>query len=116
MAAKEISVSSREKPARPRLGRILVWGGIVLLLVFVFIALIRRQQGPIALGKRAPDFTLTTFAGEQIRTSDLRGKVVLIAPNGMKFVRESAPAEGIDPKTIIKGKSSTQPRQVKDER
>lgn len=43
------------------------------------------------------------------------GKVVLIAPNGMKFVREGAPAEEIDQKTLIKRKNSNQPRQVKDE-
>lgn len=44
------------------------------------------------------------------------GKVVLIAPNGMKFVREGAPIDEIDKKTFIKRKSNTQPRQVKDER
>jgi cytochrome c biogenesis protein CcmG/thiol:disulfide interchange protein DsbE len=40
--------------------------------------LIRSQQGPIAVGSRAPDFVLTSFEGETHNTADLRGQVILI--------------------------------------
>ena len=36
------------------------------------------QQGQVGIGDRVPDFTLTTFDGEQIAITDLRGQVVLI--------------------------------------
>ena len=45
-----------------------------------------------------------------------RGKVVLIAPNGMKFVIEGVqPEVEDDQKTLIKGKKHPEPAQVKDE-
>jgi cytochrome c biogenesis protein CcmG/thiol:disulfide interchange protein DsbE len=40
--------------------------------------MIRSQQGPINVGSRIPDFTLTTFDGQAYNTSDLRGQVILI--------------------------------------
>jgi hypothetical protein len=44
------------------------------------------------------------------------GKVVLIAPNGMKFVVEDVlPEVEVDQKTLIKGKKHPEPAQVKDE-
>lgn len=44
------------------------------------------------------------------------GKVVLIAPNGMKFVIEDLqPEVEVDQKTLIKGKKHPEPAQVKDE-
>lgn len=44
------------------------------------------------------------------------GKVVLIAPNGMKFVVENVlPEVEVDQKTLIKGKKHPEPAQVKDE-
>lgn len=63
---------------RGRLGSILVWTGLIVLLVIVGIVLFRRQQGPVGVGQAAPDFTLTTFDGQTYQLSDLRGKVVLI--------------------------------------
>ncbi len=59
-------------------GRILAWVGLFLLLGVVAISLARSQQGPVAIGKPAPDFTLTTFDGETIKLSDLKGKVVVV--------------------------------------
>jgi cytochrome c biogenesis protein CcmG/thiol:disulfide interchange protein DsbE len=67
-----------ESKTRPAWGRILAWGGLIVLLVIVAIGLLRTQQGPVGIGQRAPDFTLTTFEGEEIGLSSLRGKVVLI--------------------------------------
>lgn len=66
------------KKPRPKWGRILAWGGLSLLLVIVALGLLQKQQGPVALGQKAPDFTITTFDGQRIDTRNLRGKVILI--------------------------------------
>ena len=63
---------------RARWGRLLAWLGLVALLLLLFTALLRTQQGPVGIGQKAPDFTLTTFDGEQISLSDLEGKVVVL--------------------------------------
>lgn len=59
------------------------WSIVVLLLVVALLAvlglgLVRAQQGPVAVGSRAPEFTLTTFGGDQISTADLQGQVVVV--------------------------------------
>ena len=51
---------------------------MLILLGLVAISLVRNQQGPVAIGQPAPDFTLTTFDGQVIRLSDLKGKVVVV--------------------------------------
>lgn len=48
------------------------------LLVILAFGLLRSQQGPISIGNNVPDFTLTTFDGEQISLKDHQGKVVVI--------------------------------------
>jgi cytochrome c biogenesis protein CcmG/thiol:disulfide interchange protein DsbE len=63
---------------RPHWGRILVWGGLLLLLVILALGLQRSQQGPVTVGDRVPNFTLNTFEGEQIELTDLQGKVVVL--------------------------------------
>lgn len=63
---------------RPRWGRILVWVGLLVLLTVLALMLQRTQQGPISVGDRVPNFTLTTFNGEQINLTDLEGKVVVL--------------------------------------
>lgn len=55
-----------------------VWIGVLGLLALLGFGLIRRQEGPVGVGTRAPDFTLTTFDGRTMSTADLRGKVVLV--------------------------------------
>jgi len=59
-------------------GALIAWIAVLALLTLVAFGLLRRQQGPVAAGQTAPEFTLTTFEGEQFRLSDLKGKVVLI--------------------------------------
>lgn len=82
METTEISESTileQEKlPARLPWGRILVWAGLLALLVILALGLLRTQQGPVAVGQKVPDFSLTTFSGEQINLSDLSGKVVVL--------------------------------------
>jgi cytochrome c biogenesis protein CcmG/thiol:disulfide interchange protein DsbE len=55
-----------------------VWVGVLALLALLGFGLIRRQQGPVAVGARMPDFTLTTFDGGTIASTDLKGKVLLV--------------------------------------
>jgi cytochrome c biogenesis protein CcmG/thiol:disulfide interchange protein DsbE len=62
----------------PRWGRILAWGSLFLLLAIVGLGLIRAQEGPIQVGKKAPNFVLTTFDGEEVRTQELSGKVIVV--------------------------------------
>jgi cytochrome c biogenesis protein CcmG/thiol:disulfide interchange protein DsbE len=63
---------------RPRWGVIVVWISVLGLLAMLGFALIRSQQGPINVGDRIPDFSLTTFDGQTYHTADLRGQVILI--------------------------------------
>ncbi|PWH20201.1 MAG: hypothetical protein DDG59_00915 [Anaerolineae bacterium] len=61
-----------------RLGPLLAWVVVIALLVILAIGLLRTQQGPVNVGQKIPDFTLTTFDGQTIKTADLRGKVIVI--------------------------------------
>jgi len=74
------SLSTPSSPSARRLtwGKLVAWGGLIILLIIVAVALLQSQQGPVAIGKPAPDFTLTTFDGETIKLSNLRGKVVVV--------------------------------------
>jgi len=64
--------------ARPRPGwRWLAAGLVVTLLVLLAWGLRAKAGGPLESGP-APDFSLTTFKGETIILSDLRGQVVII--------------------------------------
>lgn len=58
--------------------KILIWGGVVLLLLILGFGLIQSQQGQIGRGELAPDFELKSFSGETYRLSDFRGSVVVV--------------------------------------
>jgi cytochrome c biogenesis protein CcmG/thiol:disulfide interchange protein DsbE len=67
----------------PRRGRrgwgvILAWTVVLGLLAIFGVSLLRSQQGPVGVGSKAPEFTLTTFEGDQISLADLQGKAVVI--------------------------------------
>jgi len=77
----EISTNPTEKPSQTdhlRLWRILAWVGLFALLMVVAMVLLRKQQGPVAVGQKPPTFTLTTFDGQQIGPAEMSGKVVLV--------------------------------------
>lgn len=57
---------------------ILAFAVLVGFLAILFWNLNRAQQGAIQIGERVPPFTLTTFDGQVIKSSDLAGKVVVI--------------------------------------
>ena len=67
-----------EVEKRPPWGRIVVWGGLAILLVILLLGLLRSGEGPVGVGKVAPDFTLAAFDGEEYSLSDLDGKVVVL--------------------------------------
>lgn len=58
--------------------RALAWLLLIGLLAIVALQLRNSQQGVLTSGEPAPDFTLTTFEGEEIGPADLEGKVVLV--------------------------------------
>jgi cytochrome c biogenesis protein CcmG/thiol:disulfide interchange protein DsbE len=67
------------QPPRRRLslGAVVLLVGMLAVVAVVGIALLRARQTQPTSGP-APDFTVTTFDGEEIRLSDLRGQVVVI--------------------------------------
>lgn len=86
-AAAETEILLPAEPAngdRPTLlSRLPAWGrllAIVLVIGFLGLmawGLVQAATGPVASGM-APDFSLTTFEGETIVLSELRGQVVVI--------------------------------------
>jgi cytochrome c biogenesis protein CcmG/thiol:disulfide interchange protein DsbE len=60
------------------LGRLAAWGGLLLLLIVLGVALLRTQQGQPRPGQKAPAFSLTTFGGQKIALESLQGKVVVL--------------------------------------
>ncbi|MFL7890849.1 MAG: TlpA family protein disulfide reductase [Anaerolineales bacterium] len=59
-------------------GVLAAWIGIFALLALLAFGLLRNQEGPVTVGETVPNFTLTTFDGEQISLRDLKGKVVVL--------------------------------------
>jgi cytochrome c biogenesis protein CcmG/thiol:disulfide interchange protein DsbE len=77
----ETFTTPTEKTAGSRLStlwRILAWVALFGLLVVVAMVLLRKQQGPVAIGQKPPSFTLTTFDGQKIDPQEMAGKVVLV--------------------------------------
>ena len=64
--------------------QIVVFGGLIGLLVLVGVTLNKRQRGTVQPGDVIPDFSMPLFSGyeyagrDEVRFSDLRGKVVVI--------------------------------------
>ena len=72
-------VVEKEKNKKPfRRGWIIVWLGLLALMLLLALGLVRAQQGSVNVGQKVPDFSLTTFDGEEILLSELEGKVVLV--------------------------------------
>lgn len=59
------------------IGSVVLLIGVALTVLVFGIALVRQQQGQPTQGP-APDFTLTTFDGEEFTLSEHRGKVVIL--------------------------------------
>lgn len=81
MAEKSLPATTEAAPAVKRTparwGRLIVWLAVVSLLGAIGWKLWQSSLGQVASGV-APDFTLTTFDGQAMRLSDLRGSAVVI--------------------------------------
>lgn len=75
---EEVRTEKALRPPRPRWGRMIAWLGLAILLGVLFLGLLRTQEGPIRVGKTAPNFTLTSFDGQTYALTDLKGKVVVV--------------------------------------
>ena len=68
----------------PLWAQIAVFAGLIGLLALVGVTLNKRQQGTVQPGDVIPDFSMPLFSGyeyagrNEVRFSDLRGKVVVI--------------------------------------
>lgn len=51
---------------------------VILILVLIGFRLFQQDHEAVALGETPKDFTLVTFSGETIHTTDLKDQVVLI--------------------------------------
>jgi cytochrome c biogenesis protein CcmG/thiol:disulfide interchange protein DsbE len=54
------------------------FAGLLAFLALIAWGLNRNQAGPIAIGQKVPGFSLTTFDGQALKTTDYAGKVVVI--------------------------------------
>lgn len=76
------SLTTTAKPGL-RLGWIIAIVAVIALLGLTAVQLFRTQQGQVAVGETAPDFTVTGFAntplaGQTLKLSEAHGKVVLV--------------------------------------
>lgn len=76
MTSFDDELIDEDRPRR-RYGRWLTVGLVVGLLALLTWGLRARAGSPVDSGP-APDFSLTTFAGETLTLSELRGQVVII--------------------------------------
>lgn len=70
-------VQAARPPAR-RGWVLVVWIFVFALLAILGIGLVRSQRGPVGVGAMAPTFRLTTFSGDEVDLTDLRGQVVVV--------------------------------------
>ena len=62
----------------PLWGTVLAFTILAVFLVMIGLGLQRTQQGPIRIGQGVPPITLTTFGGEEISTTAMQGKIIVI--------------------------------------
>lgn len=81
MTDLNLDYSLEEAPQKTRrglgLGSIVLLIGVILTAIVFGIALARQNETQPTAGP-APDFTLTTYDGQTLHLSDLRGKVVIV--------------------------------------
>lgn len=77
-------MENTEFPAAAKRRKLPLWVYVVSFAVLIgFLVLIGKQlmntsSGPIAIGQKVPQITLTTFDGDMITSEDLAGKVVVL--------------------------------------
>ena len=79
MTDEQMSLDALEEtPASGGWGRTLAWLVVLGLLAVVAVQLNKAQKGSVAMGEKAPEFSLTTFEGQEIGPEDMAGKVVVV--------------------------------------
>ena len=78
MTEKAPEIITETKKRKTSWGKIAIWGGVILLLGIILLSMLKQDHQPVKIGSKVPDFTMTTFEGEQITLSDLEGKVVVL--------------------------------------
>lgn len=73
----ELAGQEADSPNRFRLSTLIIFGFVFGLLALLGWGLVQVNSGQVDSGM-APDFTITSFDGETITLSDLRGQVVII--------------------------------------
>lgn len=53
--------------------------GVLFIVLLLAMCGCAREEKPALVGNPAPDFTLKNLAGQEVKLSDLRGKVVLVS-------------------------------------
>jgi len=70
--------TSAKSSPRPTWGYFVAFGILFAFLVLLGYGLWKSQQGSIRAGENSPDFSLTTFDGQQIDLNSLTGNVVVL--------------------------------------
>lgn len=78
MSERSIQQGKKGTGKFSKIWALLAFIGVSLVLLLIGIRLFQDEGEGVAMGEKPPNFELTSFSGETIRTSDLRGKVVLI--------------------------------------
>jgi len=75
---KEMPDKNFENPKSKRIWIIVSLFSLVILLVVLGLRLFSDDRSMLEMGEAPEDFSLTTFSGEIIQKSDLRGKIVVV--------------------------------------
>jgi cytochrome c biogenesis protein CcmG, thiol:disulfide interchange protein DsbE len=59
-------------------GALIAWIALTVFLVMIALGLMHLQQGPVLNGQQVPNFSFSTFDGQQYNLKDLKGKVVVV--------------------------------------
>ncbi len=73
----ELAGQEADSPSHFRLSKLIIFGFVFGLLALLGWGLVQVNSSQVDAGM-APDFTITSFEGETITLSDLRGQVVII--------------------------------------
>lgn len=77
MAEEAMNESIAAQP-KLRVGQVVVWVLVAMVLLFITLGLASAFAEPPVDGREAPDFTMATYSGEEFTLSEHQGKVVVI--------------------------------------